>query len=273
VKSIRLGRILSVVFVGAVLVFQMAPLMPVIISSFSSGNFVRFPPEGFSLQWYPNIPAKFWRALGVSLEVAGLTAFFTCLLGVPATFGLIRGNCPGRNFIRAFFMSPLQVPLVVSGLVFMQFYFWIVRNLKMTLLGSLSGLTIAHVILCLPFVIGTLGPVLQRFDNALEEAALSLGASRWRTIKRVTLPVISPGIFSSAMFAFIASFCDMAATVFIVSTRTMTLPVEIFYAMEFDMRPDILAISTVVIVLSAVVVKLLHRFIGASDKNPTRFGG
>ena len=250
----------------AVIVFLVSPLVPVIASSFSGSNIVIFPPEGFSLRWYPNIPANYWRSLGVSLIVAGLTAIFVCFLGVPATFALVRGNYPGRNFVRALLMSPLQVPLVVSGLIFMQFYFSLTYIIKMSLLGSLTGLTIAHVILGLPFMISTLGPVLERFRVGLEEVALSLGANRWRTIKRVTLPVISPGIFSGAMYAFISSFSDVAATLFLVSSKTMTLPVEIFYAMEFDISPSVLAISTLVILLSAAVVKLIYRFTGADIK-------
>jgi putative spermidine/putrescine transport system permease protein len=265
-ERIRIDRVMLILFVAAVLAFQLAPLMPVVVSSFSGSNIVRFPPEGFSFQWYPNIPGKYWRALGVSLLVAGLTAMFTCLLGVPATFALVRGDYPGRNLVRSILMSPLQVPLVVTGLVFMHFYFWFQRTLQVMLLGSVTGLTIAHIILSIPFMIGTLGPVLERFHEGLEEAAFSLGANRWRTILRVTLPVIAPGVFSGATYAFISSFGNVAATLFLVSTRTMTLPVEIFYAMEFEMRPNILAMSTLVILLSAVIVKILYRFTGAELK-------
>lgn len=260
------GRVLAVLFVAAVLAFEVAPLVPVVVSSFSGSNIVRFPPEGFSLQWYPAIPASHWRALGISLLVGGLAALTACLLGVPATFALVRGDFPGRNLVRALLMSPLQVPLVVAGIVFMHFYFWIQRAFGVPFMGSVAGLTIAHVILGLPFVISTLGPVLLRFHEELEEAALSLGASRWRTIRRVTLPVIAPGVFAGAMYAFIASFGNVAASIFLVSTRTMTLPVEIFYAMEFDMRPSVLAMSTLVIILSAVIVRLVYRFTGAEPK-------
>jgi len=266
VRRVFSAHIILVLFVVGVMVFQLAPLVPVIVSSFSGSSLVCFPPEGFSFGWYANIPANYWRALGLSLLVAGLTAIFTSLLGVPATFALVRGSYPGRNFIRGLLVSPLQMPQVVSGLVFMQFFFWLMRTFQIKLLGAVPGLTIAHVILGLPFMISTLGPVLQRFPAGLEEAALSLGASRWRTIRRVTLPVIASGIFSGAMYAFIASFGNVATTLFLVSARTMTLPVELFYAMEFDMRPNILAISTLVIILSAIIVRLLYNFMGADVK-------
>lgn len=259
-------RILAALFVGAVLAFEVAPLVPVVISSFSAATIVRFPPEGFSLHWYPAIPAGHWRALGVSLAVGAAAALSACVLGVPAAFALVRGEFPGRSLIQAVLMSPLQVPLVVAGIVFMHFYFWIQRALGVALIGSVTGLTIAHAVLGVPFVIGTVGPILQRFRGELEEAALSLGASRWRTIRRVTLPVVSPGIFAGGMYAFIASFGNVAASIFLVSTRTMTLPVEIFYAMEFDMRPSILAMSTLVILLSAVLVGLVYRFMGVEPK-------
>jgi putative spermidine/putrescine transport system permease protein len=265
-RRITISQLIVLLFVAGVLAFQLAPLVPVVVSSFSGSSLVRFPPEGFSFHWYPDIPASYWWALSVSLLVAGLTAIFTCLLGVPATFALIRGSYPGRNFMRALLTSPLQVPQVVSGLVFMQFFFWLARAMQVQLLGSVIGLTIAHVILGLPFVISTVGPVLQRFPVGLEEAALSLGANRWRTIRKVTLPVISSAIFSGAMYAFIASFGNVAATLFLVTTKTVTLPVEIFYAMEFDMRPNILAMSTLVIVLSAIIVHLSYRFAGAEGR-------
>ncbi len=256
------GRILAALFVGAVLAFEMAPLLPVVISSFSGGDLVRFPPEGFSLRWYPAIPAAYWRALGISLVVGAGAAFCACALGVPAAFALVRGRFPGRSLVQTVLMSPLQVPLVVAGIVFMQFFFWVQRALGIPLIGSVTGLTVAHAVLGVPFVIGTAGPSLQRFREELEEAALSLGASRWRTIWRVTLPVISPGIFAGGMYAFIASFGNVAASIFLVSTRTLTLPVEIFYAMEFDMRPNVLAMSTLVILLSAVLVGFVSRFTG-----------
>lgn len=218
------------------------------------------------MSWYANISADYWRSLGISLLVAGLTATCVCLLGVPATFALVRGSYPGRNFVHALLMSPLQVPFVVSGIVFMQFYFFLRQIIGLSLLGSITGLTICHVILGLPFMVGTLGPVLQRFHVSLEEAALSLGANRVGTMRRVTLPVIAPGIVGGAMYAFISSFGDVAATVFLVSTKTMTLPVEMFYAMEFDMNPSVLAISTIVIILSAAFVSLIYRFTGAEGK-------
>lgn len=148
----------------------------------------------------------------------------------------------------------------------MQFYFFLRQIIGLSLLGSITGLTICHVILGLPFMVGTLGPVLQRFHVSLEEAALSLGANRVGTMRRVTLPVIAPGIVGGAMYAFISSFGDVAATVFLVSTKTMTLPVEMFYAMEFDMNPSVLAISTIVIILSAAFVSLIYRFTGAEGK-------
>lgn len=272
-RGISSTQIILIMFVTGVMIFQLSPLVPVVISSFSGSSLVCFPPEGFSLNWYSKIPPNYWRALGISILVASLTALFTCLLGVPATFALLRGNYPGRNFMRALLMSPLQVPQVVSGLIFMQFFFWILRSIEIKLLGSILGLTIAHVILGLPFVISTLGPVLQRFPISLEEAALSLGASRWRTTRRVTLPIISPGIFSGAMYAFIASFGNVATTLFLVSTKTMTLPVEIFYGMEFDMRPNILAISTIVIVFSAIIVRLIYKFMGVEAKSLMQRGG
>ena len=122
------------------------------------------------------------------------------------------------------------------------------------LVGSFAGMVIAHVFAATPYVVGTLVSVLQRFNYDLEEAALVLGASRWGTFRQVTLPMLKPGIFAGALYAFMISFAEVPISVFLAGSRTVTFPVEVFNSMLFDFEPTILAISSIVTVLSLTLV-------------------
>ena len=127
--------------------------------------------------------------------------------------------------------------------------------------GTFLGLVLAHIFLTTPYAIGTVGAVLQRFNLNLEEAALSLGASRWATFRRVTLPIVMPGIYAGALYAFIVSFGDVPVSLFLASPRYTTFPVEIFHSMEFDFNPAMLALSTLIIFFSLGVLWLIQRLV------------
>jgi len=175
---------------------------------------------------------------------------------------LVRGNYPGKGLLKAFFSSPLQIPLIVLGVIFLQYYVLVGGKLNIRLTDTYLGLILAHVIITFPFVLGTVGSVLERFDTALEEAALVHGASKWSTFRRVTLPIITPGIYAGALYAFINSFGNVPVSLFLIGSNITTLPVEIFYALEFDFSPAILALSTLTVVFSVVLVQLIQRLTG-----------
>jgi putative spermidine/putrescine transport system permease protein len=107
--------------------------------------------------------------------------------------------------------------------------------------------------------------VLLRFNARLEEAAESLGAGPWRTLRRVTLPVIAPGIFTGALYAFIVSFVDVPVAVFLASADAMTYPVELFFAMEQDFEPTSLASASLAAVFAVVLVAIAQRWVGLEN--------
>lgn len=250
--------------VGSVYAFLLAPLVVVALSSLDGRKqaFFNFPPQQLSLAWYWNIPPRYFETLWTSLLLATVAAVAGCVLGIPAALGLVRGRVLGKEVIAAIFRAPLQIPFVVTGVAFLQVYYLIGDLLGVSLTGTFSGLVLAHIFLSTPYVIGTVGAVLQRFNLRLEEAALSLGASRWATFRRVTLPLIMPGIYAGALYAFIVSFGDIPVSLFLASPRYTTFPVEIFHSMEFDFNPAVLAVSTLIIFFSLGVLWLIQRIVG-----------
>ena len=267
-SPIRTDGWLTGAVVGAVLVFLLAPVLVVVLASFDGGDpvagraFLNFPPSGLSLQWYFAIQPRLFHSLWVSFLVACFAAGFGTVIGVPAALGLVRGNLPGKTLLSALFRAPLQIPFIVIGVAFLQTWYLLGDAFGIRITGSFLALAIGHLFVATPYVIGSVGSVLLRFNPNLEEAALSLGASRWRTFRRVTLPIIVPGIYAGALFAFMVSFGDVPISLFLASPRYATLPLEIFHSMEFDFDAAVLAISTLIVFASLVILWLIQKSVG-----------
>ena len=261
----RTRRALFSIFVLAVAyVTLLAPIAFVMLSSFDYGQraYVVFPPEQFTLESYWRIPMRYWEALWLSLRVAFVCMIVACAIGIPAAIGIVRSNLPGKGALLALFRAPMQIPAVVSGVAFLHLYYLVGPAIGLPLAGSFLGLVTAHIFAATPYVVGTLVSVLQRFDTNLEEASLSLGASRTATFAQVTLPMLKPGIFASALYAFMISFSEVPISVFLSGSKLVTFPVEVFNSMLFDFEPTILAISSIVTVLSLTLVWLAQWAVG-----------
>ena len=252
----------------------LAPIAIVMLASFDYGQraYVVFPPEELTLESYRRIPARYWDALWVSLRLALLCMVVSCAIGIPAAIGIVRSSLPGKSAILALFRAPMQIPAVVSGVAFLHLYYLIGPATGLSMVGSFAGLVIAHVFAATPYVVGTLVSSLQRFDVNFEEAALNLGATRWGTFRQVTLPMLKPGIFAGALYAFMMSFSEVPISVFLAGSKQVTFPVEVFNSMLFDFEPTILAISSIVTVLSLTLVWLAQRAVGL-DKFVNVAGG
>ena len=263
-----LPKVLVGSVVGLVYLFLLAPVIVVAGASFDGGKsvagraFLQFPPSDLTLYWYENIQPRLWEALGVSVSVAAVAATVGTVLGVPAALGIVRGNLPGKTLIATLFRAPLQIPFIVIGIAFLQTYYFFADAVGFGLQGTFAGLALGHVFVATPYVVGSVGAALQRFDVRLEEAALSLGADRLTTFRRVTLPIVMPGIYAGALFAFMVSFGDVPISLFLASATYTTLPLEIFHGMEFDFDAAVLAISTVVLLGSLVVLYFIQRIVG-----------
>ena len=264
-----IGRWLGVALLAFVGAYLLAPLIVVIGASFSGGapgglviSYVQFPPQHLTLHWYWAITSETYQALALSVGLALAAALGGCILGVPAALGLVRGRMPGRGAIEAVLRAPLQIPAVVVGIAFLQSSYILGDATGLEIQGSFTGLLVAHIFLATPFVIGSVAAVLARFNPRLEEAALTLGATRLSAFRRVTLPVIMPGVITGAAYGFLVSFVDVPVSLFLSRPGLVPYPVELFNAMQQEFSPEILASATLVILLSGAILLAVHRLAG-----------
>lgn len=254
----RASRLFGRLIVTAMYLFLLAPIIIVFLISFDASSSMSFPPEGFSTQWYRAVIENetFMRGFRVSIITASLVAVLTVLSGVPAAMALVRGRFPGRSVLEGFFLSPLLVPAIVLGLAML------LVLAPVGLVGSVTGIVLAHYAITLPYVIRTVSMALITMDRAAEEAARTLGANPWQTFLRVTLPAITPGVIAGGVIAFIISFDEAVISLFVVSPSVTTLPVEIFNFVQRRTDPSVAALSVMLIAISLLIVVIVERAIG-----------
>jgi putative spermidine/putrescine transport system permease protein len=243
---------------AATLLFIAAPLLVTVSLSVSDTMFVSFPPKGFTLAWYGKVLADpdFQSALSFSLRLAALATAGALLLGVPAAFALIRFPVPGGAAIRSLLLSPLVFPVLVTGLALLQLF----SLLRWTVVPV--NLLIAHILVTSPYVVRTVSASLLLADVTLEEAARTLGANRWRTFRRVTLPQIAPGVVAGALFAFMASFDNYPVSMWLADAQNDPIPMLIYRKATGVFDPSVAAISTLLIGLAVAVVLIMERLVG-----------
>ena len=238
---------------GLGFLFLLGPIVVVVPISFSSGSFLSYPLPGFSTQWYETVLVPFpWMfALENSLIVATATTIIATILGTLAAYGLSSADFPGKTLIFSLLISPLAVPLVITAL---GLYFFFAR---VGLVETHVGLIIAHVVLAVPFVVITVAATLPGFDRNLVRAAESLGASPLGAFFLVTLPLILPGVLSGAIFAFVTSFDEIVIALFVTGPSQFTLPRQLFTGLRDQLDPSIVAIATMLIVVSIALLMVL----------------
>lgn len=242
----RIATGLHYVFGLLMIVFLVGPLAAIVPLSFSSGSFLSYPLPGFSTRWYANVftSGPWLDALWNSLIVGLLSTALALVLGTAAAFAFSRRNLPAARTLLAFMISPMIIPSVISGLG-MYFLFS-----QLGLTSSLAGLVLAHTVLATPFVVITVTATLQAFDMNLLRAAASLGASPLRAFFTVVMPLIAPGLFSGALFAFMTSFDEIVVALFIGGPAQRTLPRQMFDGIRDSINPSILAMSSFLLLVA-----------------------
>jgi putative spermidine/putrescine transport system permease protein len=242
----------------AVLGFLVLPIFIIIPMSFTAGNLLVFPLPGLSLRWYQTIlNGDAWLdAAKNSLFIGLASTALSMVLGTLAASGLSRMNFALKPVIVGLILSPLLIPIVITA-VGIYFHF-----ADIGLSGTYLGLILAHTVLAVPFVVITVLASLEGFDHNLLRAAATLGAPPLKAFRRVTLPIIFPGIASGGLFAFVTSFDEIVVTLFLAAPTQRTLPRQIFSGVREYVSPGIAAVATLLIVLSALLlltVQLLER--------------
>ena len=242
-------RVLRAFFV-LVVVFLYAPIVILLVFSFNDSAVPAFPLSGFTLHWYRQFLANsdLRGALETSAIVAALSSAGAVVLGVLAAIALTRRRIHGRPAVSALLLSPLVIPYVVFGISLLLLFH------QLGVPRSILTVVIGHVVISLPYTILVLVPRLDQVDVSLEEAAFDLGASRLRTFRSITFPLILPAVVSAFLIAFTTSFDEYAVASFVVGTRP-TFPIYLYSALRFPSQlPQVIAVAVVVLVVSLTVV-------------------
>jgi putative spermidine/putrescine transport system permease protein len=253
------GPVLSTL-AGIVYALILAPIIVVVMLAFSADNYLVFPPSGFSPRWFALLAsnAPLLAALRLSITIATVVALLSLAIGVPAALALSKGRFRGRETVRAVFFAPLLLPTLITGLALLTFF----TPLRLT--ATIAGLALGHMTITLPFVVRMMTTALATLPPDIEAAAATLGASPWRVIRRVTLPLAAPGLIACAALSFLLSFDETVISLFVAGPRAATLPVEMVRYVESRTDPLIAALSTALIVGSLIVVVLVERLVGVA---------
>lgn len=264
------------VICGLIFFFLIAPILIIIPLSFNATDFftftpemLRLQPEGYSLKHYQDfLTNPDWQnAMRNSLKIAPVATLIAVVLGTVAAIGLSQSHVPFRRAIMATLISPMIVPLIISA-TGMYFFYSSLGNYMTDVLGMNAGfveylkIVLAHAALGIPFVIITVTATLVSFDRSLTRAAASMGAGPVRTFFKVQMPLIIPGVISGGLFAFITSFDEVVVVMFVGSAKNKTLPWQMFTGLREQISPTILAVATILVVLSVmllITLELLRR--------------
>lgn len=264
------------VICGLIFFFLIAPILIIIPLSFNATDFftftpemLRLQPEGYSLKHYQDFftNSDWQNAMRNSLKIAPVATLIAVVLGTIAAIGLSQSHEPFRRAIMATLISPMIVPLIISA-TGMYFFYARLGNYMVDSLGMNAGvveyikIVLAHAALGIPFVIITVTATLVGFDRSLTRAAASMGSGPVRTFFKVQMPLIIPGVISGSLFAFITSFDEVVVVMFVGSAKNKTLPWQMFTGLREQISPTILAVATILVVLSVmllVTLELLRR--------------
>jgi len=248
------GQRLMRPLVALILLVMIAPIVVVIVLSFSSAAYLTFPPPAFGVRWYQTyLGSRDWlAATALSIEVAIAVVVLATVLGTLAAMGLARLPAVARLLAAGLILSPLIMPVIIVAIgVYYAFA-------RFGLVGTPLGLVLAHTCLAVPFVVTSVGASLAGFDRRLEMAALSLGATPIGTFRQVTLPLILPGVLVGALFAFITSFDELVVALFLSGANAVTLPRRMWEDLRYALDPTIAAVSTLTIVVTVLPLLWVH---------------
>ena len=229
----------SIIFMALVYLFLYMPVFVIILFSFNKNN-SNIAFDGFTLKWYlevfkgDSLMKNFW----LSIELALVSMVISVVLGTLATIGLYRYEFKLKKFINGLLYVPIVIPELVIGLASLASFS------KMGMTMGFATMVFAHVTFCLPFVIITLRSRIADFDSSIEEAAMDLGANQWHTLKRVTIPMLTPGIISGALLSITLSIDDVIISYFVSGAGDITFPIKVYGMVRGKITTNVYVIST-----------------------------
>ncbi len=249
------------VWTAMVYVFLFLPIVTVVFMSFNVSKYSIFPPPGMTTRWYveaaqdPNV----WFSIKNSLFISVCASIGATTIGTLAAMGFVRNRFRLREVLSVLFLSPMIIPEIITGIALLSLA---------TLLHIKGGyllIIIGHILVGLPFVMTVVSARLHGFDASLEEAAMDLGADEVATFRRVTLPLIMPGIIGGALLSFTISFDNFLMTYLLAGSGIMTVPIQIYSMVRFEINPKVHALSAVIVVISMTLIVIHEKVIRRKD--------
>lgn len=243
---------------GAIFIFLALPIIVIVFSAFSPTAFPEVPPTGFSLRWFGEVFAnQGWiRAIRTSLFLLVVVTPITVVLGTLAAYSLHQMRNRAASLLQSFLMSPLMLPQIVLGISLLYVFSALGVN------GSIWTMALGQCVIALPYVVRCVNASIAGFDGRLIDASMSLGASAGYTMRRITLPLIRPGIIAGAVFAAVTSFGEVSISLFLSSASNTPVSVRIFNYIAQTFDPAVTAVSVIFVVASIVVLVILDRTVG-----------
>lgn len=237
-----------------VLLFLMAPILVIVPLAFNSQPYFTYPIADFSLRWFEAIwqDTVWLQSVRNSIVVAVASTAISTTLGTLAAIGLMRKDLPGKGLITAILVSPMIVPIIITAVGSYFFYS------SLGIANSLTAIILSHAALGTPFVVITVTATMVGFDQSLTRAARSLGASSLHAFRTITIPLVWPGILSGALFAFATSFDEVVTVLFLGGVEQRTVPRQMWSGVREQLSPTILAVATVLIVISVAMLLTLE---------------
>ena len=257
-RSIDFPALALTAVTACVLAFILSPIGITMLVSFSKGNYIVFPPDGFSIRWYRAFFDDYlWMMVFKnSLLIALPTMVISTTVGVLAALGYMKRRFRGRNLINLVIMMPFLVPGIIIGICLLMFAHRI--GLSNTYAIVIAG----HSLWATPTVFLLVQAVLSGYDFEIEDAARDLGAGPIKTFFLITLPCIRTGVLTAMIFSFITSFGEFSIALFLTAPETMTLPVQIWNSLKYEVSPIVAAVSTVMIIMTLAAIAIGAKFAG-----------
>jgi len=248
-------KIIAALYLILIYLFIFVPMIIVVVGSFNSQRSFPAAFESITFQWYVNLlhHSRFLNSALTSVIVAVMATIVAVLLGVPLSLFIARARIPGMRYVNAFVMLPLLIPQIAVSIALLQTFQ--IAKIKL----SIFTLIVAHSVFVMPYVIRAVVSVLQMLDENIEEAALCLGANRFKTFFRITLPLMWGGITAGSLLAFIMSFVNVPLSFFLSTPRISTLPIAVFAYMKERLDPLVAAIGALTFIIAIIVSILLEK--------------
>lgn len=248
--------LLSLITIAALI----APVVVILMLSFTGEEALHFPPSSYSFRWYKALLSanELQESFIISIKVAAITVTASVVLGVSAALAIARSQKVWVRSLETLFMSPLILPALAFGFAALMMF---------SMLGfrpSLFTLSVGHIVVCVPFVLRTTLASLAQVDPALLDCSVSLGASDLYTFRRVTLPLIGRGVASGAFIAFMSSFDNVPVSLFLQDARTQVLPIYLWDIIQNQLDNRAASACGVIIIGTILLMVLMERFAGFS---------